>query len=164
MRNFLSLGSFAAALALSVGAAAIPAPAQAQTRVAAGQDISDFYRARDGRPLWFGQPGQQAEMLVRLFASANVDGLDPSRYPVEALNRAIADARSGNRKAMRRAYFPEARGYADTPVYDRYELAAGTILTGPAIVEERESTTVLPPGVTATVDEYANLIAETRRA
>ena len=103
VRNFLSLGSFAAALALSAGAVAIPAPAQAQTRVAAGQDISDFYRARDGRPLWFGQTGQQAEMLVRLLASANVDGLDPGRYPVEALNRAIAEARSGNRKAVRRA-------------------------------------------------------------
>ena len=103
VRNFLGLGSFAAALALSVGAAAIPAPAQAQTRVAAGQDVSDFYRARDGRPLWFGQPGQQPEMLVRMFASASVDGLNPSRYPIEALSRAIADARSGNRKAMRRA-------------------------------------------------------------
>jgi N-methylhydantoinase A len=33
-------------------------------------------------------------------------------------------------------------------------------LTGPAIVEERESTTVIPPGMTATADEYANLLAE----
>jgi len=65
---------------------------------------------------------------------------------------------------MRRAYFPEARGYVDTPVYDRYTLGAGMSLTGPAIVEERESTTVLPPGVTATVDAYANLLAETRPA
>jgi N-methylhydantoinase A/oxoprolinase/acetone carboxylase beta subunit len=45
-------------------------------------------------------------------------------------------------------------------VYDRYALAPGTSLTGPAIVEERESTTVIPPGVTATVDEYATLLAE----
>jgi N-methylhydantoinase A len=84
--------------------------------------------------------------------------------PRVALAKAGAGSADVRRKAMRRAYFPEARGYADTPVYDRYELAAGTMLTGPAIVEERESTTVLPPGVTATVDEYANLIAETRRA
>jgi len=84
--------------------------------------------------------------------------------PRVALAKAGAGSADVRRKAMRRAYFPEARGYADTPVYDRYELAAGTTLTGPAIVEERESTTVLPPGVTATVDEYANLIAETRRA
>jgi N-methylhydantoinase A len=82
--------------------------------------------------------------------------------PRIALAKAGASSADTRRKATRRAYFPEARGYADTPVYDRYELAAGTSLTGPAIVEERESTTVLPPGVTATVDEYANLIAETR--
>jgi len=84
--------------------------------------------------------------------------------PRIALAKAGARAADLRRKATRRAYFPEARGYTDTPVYDRYELAAGTSLTGPAIVEERESTTVLPPRVTATVDEYANLIAETRPA
>jgi N-methylhydantoinase A/oxoprolinase/acetone carboxylase beta subunit len=84
--------------------------------------------------------------------------------PRIALAKAAASSADVRRKSTRRAYFPEARGYADTPVYDRYELAAGTSLTGPAIVEERESTTVLPPGVTATVDEYASLIAETRPA
>jgi N-methylhydantoinase A/oxoprolinase/acetone carboxylase beta subunit len=84
--------------------------------------------------------------------------------PRIALAKAAASSVDARRKGTRRAYFPEARGYTDTPVYDRYELAAGTSLTGPAIVEERESTTVLPPGVTATVDEYANLIAETKPA
>ncbi|MGH7356675.1 MAG: hydantoinase/oxoprolinase family protein, partial [Candidatus Rokuibacteriota bacterium] len=62
------------------------------------------------------------------------------------------------RKAMRRTYFPETHGYAECPIYDRYSLAPGQSLTGPAIVEERESTTVLPPGVVGEVDEYANLI------
>ncbi|MBI2204491.1 MAG: hydantoinase/oxoprolinase family protein [Candidatus Rokubacteria bacterium] len=62
-------------------------------------------------------------------------------------------------KGRRRAYFPEMRSYIDCPVYDRYVLGAGMKVSGPAIVEERESTTVLPPGVTATVDEYANLVA-----
>ena len=84
--------------------------------------------------------------------------------PRIALAKAGASSTDARRKATRRAYFPEARGYTDTPVYDRSELAAGTSLTGPAIIEERESTTVLPPGVTARVDEYANLIAETRPA
>ena len=84
--------------------------------------------------------------------------------PRIALAKAAATSADVRRKSTRRAYFPEARGYADTPVYDRYQLPAGTSLTGPAIVEERESTTVLPPGVTATVDEYASLIAETRPA
>jgi N-methylhydantoinase A/oxoprolinase/acetone carboxylase beta subunit len=80
--------------------------------------------------------------------------------PRIALAKAAARGGEGSRKGARRAYFPETRGYADTPVYDRYALAPGTSLTGPAIVEERESTTVIPPGMTATVDEYANLLAE----
>jgi 5-oxoprolinase (ATP-hydrolysing)/N-methylhydantoinase A len=80
--------------------------------------------------------------------------------PRIALAKAGARNGEGSRKGVRRAYFPETRGYADTPVYDRYALAPGMSLTGPAVVEERESTTVIPPGMTATVDEYANLLAE----
>ena len=58
----------------------------------------------------------------------------------------------------REAYFPECEGFADTPVYERYALFAGNVLDGPAIVEERESTTVLPPGTRAGVDEHGNLL------
>ncbi len=82
--------------------------------------------------------------------------------PLIALAKASTRSGVSAQKGTRRAYFPEARGYVDTPVYDRYALGAGTRLAGPAIVEERESTTVLPPGTTATVDEYANLIVDVR--
>jgi N-methylhydantoinase A/oxoprolinase/acetone carboxylase beta subunit len=58
----------------------------------------------------------------------------------------------------RPAYFPECEGFCETPVFDRYTLFAGQELQGPAIVEERESTTVLPPGTTATVDEHGTLL------
>jgi N-methylhydantoinase A len=57
----------------------------------------------------------------------------------------------------RPAYFPECGGYAAATVHDRDQLAPGRELEGPAIVEERESTTVLPPGVRAVVDEYGSL-------
>jgi N-methylhydantoinase A len=63
------------------------------------------------------------------------------------------------RTRRRQAYFPECGGFAETTVYDRAELSAGQRLEGPAIVEERESTTVLPPGVTAQVDDYGSLLA-----
>src|ERR1043165_8328184 len=61
VRIFSSLGGFAAAIALAAASLALPAPAQAQTTiVAAGaQGISDFYAARQGRPLWFSQDGRQ---------------------------------------------------------------------------------------------------------
>jgi 5-oxoprolinase (ATP-hydrolysing)/N-methylhydantoinase A len=42
-------------------------------------------------------------------------------------------------------------------VYDRYALAPGEVLAGPAIVEERESTTVVPPGDRLEVDARGNL-------
>jgi N-methylhydantoinase A/oxoprolinase/acetone carboxylase beta subunit len=115
--------------------------------------FNEVYAARYG----YANPAEPVEIVTWKLSAVGGS-------PRVALVKADAGSVDVRRKAMRRAYFPEARGYTDTPVYDRYELAAGTILTGPAIVEERESTTVLPPGVTATVDEYTNLIAETRRA
>ena len=63
-------------------------------------------------------------------------------------------------KKTRRAYFPEAGGYVDTPVYDRYRLAAGSRLDGPVIVEERESTTVIGPGARVTLDARLTIVAE----
>ncbi|PYN46134.1 MAG: methylhydantoinase [Candidatus Rokuibacteriota bacterium] len=124
--------------------------AAALARVRASFD--DIYTARYG----YANPDQPVEIVTWKLSA--IGGA-----PRIALAKA-ARSGDGSRKGVRRAYFPEARGYADTPVYDRYALTPGMSLTGPAIVEERESTTVLPPGVTATVDEYANLLAVTRLA
>lgn len=63
-------------------------------------------------------------------------------------------------KGSREAYFPEAGGFTQTPVYDRYSLGAQMELTGPALIEERESTVVVGPGATARLDEHRNLLIE----
>ena len=65
------------------------------------------------------------------------------------------------RKGTRRAYFPDAGGFVECPVWDRYALGVGDQVQGPAMVEERESTVVLGPGDTATIDPYGNLVART---
>jgi N-methylhydantoinase A len=62
-------------------------------------------------------------------------------------------------KGIRAVYFAPD-GYRDTPVYDRYRLTPGTRITGPAIIEERESTCLITPGYRATVDAVFNVIAE----
>ncbi len=64
-------------------------------------------------------------------------------------------------KGQREVFFPET-GYAPCNVYNRYGLAAGTTIQGPAIVEERESTVVAGPDAVLTVDEYLNLIIDIR--
>jgi N-methylhydantoinase A len=60
--------------------------------------------------------------------------------------------------SRRSAYFPECGGWADTDVHWRDDLRAGARVEGPAIIEERESTTVLPPGVAGVVDGFGNLV------
>jgi N-methylhydantoinase A/oxoprolinase/acetone carboxylase beta subunit len=60
-------------------------------------------------------------------------------------------------RETRPAYFPET-GFVDTPAYDRYRLFPGAEIAGPAIVEERESTTVIPPGMSGTCDGFGNLL------
>jgi N-methylhydantoinase A len=61
-------------------------------------------------------------------------------------------------KGRRPVYFQEYGSYRPTPVYDRYQLRPGDTVTGPAIVEERESTAVLGPSAVGVVDEYSNLV------
>lgn len=126
-----------------------PLDARALTRLRAAFD--EAYAARYG----YAQPGESVEAVTwKLSAVAGT--------PPLALAKARSEPGSPPQKHVRRAYFPEAGGFVDCPVFDRYRLWAGLTLTGPAIVEERESTTVLPPGVTATVDGYGNLMATLR--
>ncbi len=67
------------------------------------------------------------------------------------------------RRAVRQVYFAEAGGFVDCPSYDRYQLAAGGVIEGPAIVEEMDSTTVIHPGFVAEVDRYGNLLIRTKK-
>jgi N-methylhydantoinase A len=55
----------------------------------------------------------------------------------------------------RRAWFDGE--WRDTPVYRREQLGVGTELTGPAIVEQLDSTTVIEPGDRVRVDALGNL-------
>ena len=48
-----------------------------------------------------------------------------------------------------------------TRFYDRAELKAGNRLEGPAIVNQYDSTTVIPPGLTARIDRFGNIVIGT---
>jgi N-methylhydantoinase A len=68
----------------------------------------------------------------------------------------------GRHKGDRQVYFGPGVGFVITPVYDRYALRSGDHLEGPAIVEERESTTVIDPHCAVNVDAHANLVITLR--
>jgi N-methylhydantoinase A len=133
--------------------------------------------------------GQQSELTVALDvdprthhdASRIVDvfvptykklyGVTPSHVPIELVtwrvtargpiipfNRAMTlPATPGQPKGAR-----EVHAWSDgrrVPVYDRNTLAAGQSIQGPAIIEERETTTVIPPNWTAAIDKIGCIFA-----
>jgi N-methylhydantoinase A len=61
-------------------------------------------------------------------------------------------------KRKRQIYWKEQNGFVDTPCYDGDKLHHGTVITGPAIIEEKKTTVVIPPGCEATVDAYENYL------
>jgi N-methylhydantoinase A len=94
--------------------------------------------------------------LVTVAVTVTCAGPDV-RLPEQAPGtREAAEAR----KPDRPVYFPETRGHVRCAIYDRARLPVGATIEGPAIVEEPESTTVLPPGARAQIDRWANLIVD----
>jgi N-methylhydantoinase A len=80
--------------------------------------------------------------------------------PPQVSEAAAHDRAESARKGARDAYSAAQSRFVATPVYDRYRLQPGARFAGPAIVEERESTVVVPDGATVTVDGYRNLVVE----
>ncbi len=66
--------------------------------------------------------------------------------------------RSAGEGGVRRAYFGPEHGWLDTPVLGREEL--GSRRSGPCIVEEYDATCLVPPGATATLDGYGNILVD----
>ena len=97
----------AAALALAAPAVAngqAAASAQPQHAAVGGQSVDDFYRGRNGYPLWLApNAGDSAQQLLNLLSTANLDGLDPAKYNVPALQQAMQAAKTGKRKYVEQA-------------------------------------------------------------
>jgi murein L,D-transpeptidase YcbB/YkuD len=60
-------------------------------------EVAAFYRARGGAPLWFSpKSGDAAQQLLMLLSTARADNLNPNRYNVKGVARAIDAARRGD--------------------------------------------------------------------
>lgn len=86
---------------------------------------------------------------VHVTAIGTTPTIDPQSWPL--------DPRDCQPKDVRRVVFDDGTIVQETPVYARETLTAGSTFTGPAIVEQLDSTTVVPPGVGVTVDRWHNL-------
>ncbi|MBS7705589.1 hydantoinase/oxoprolinase family protein [Chelatococcus asaccharovorans] len=110
----------------------------------------EAYERRFGRSI----PGVTIEVLTwRLKAVGTVPPVSVAPPASEACAAIVQP------KEQRLVFF-DGRGMTSTPVYDRYSLPSGFQLEGPAIFEERESTTIVEPGYFCEVDPYRNLVVQ----
>jgi N-methylhydantoinase A len=65
-------------------------------------------------------------------------------------------------KGKRKVYFEEV-GWQEIPIFERDALPVGSKILGPCIVEEQISTTLIPEGFAGTIDEYRNILIETKK-
>jgi N-methylhydantoinase A len=77
--------------------------------------------------------------------------------PKAELARNEASGAGATPKTHRPVWFRET-GTAETPIYWRPDLGAGAAFSGPAIVEQFDSTVVVPPGFRAEVDAWLNIV------
>lgn len=96
-------------LALTAAMLAVPlsgvAPAEARSSASSSQsaEIASFYRARGGAPLWLSpKSGAAAQQLLSLLETAHADHLNPKRYNVRALSKALESAGRGDGASVRR--------------------------------------------------------------
>jgi N-methylhydantoinase A len=66
--------------------------------------------------------------------------------------------RPARQRAPRRRVFFAGVGWRECACIERESLGAGAVVSGPAIVEQLDSTTVVAPGQRATVDRVGNLV------
>ena len=77
--------------------------------------------------------------------------------PKAELMRHAATGAKAAARSSRPVDFDEVEGAVETPIYSHDEIPAGAVIEGPAIIEQLDSTTVIPPGVRAEVDAWLNV-------
>ena len=101
-----------------------------------------------------------ADVSIELVNLRLTTRIPPRRpYAPPELPRATGDVLEAS-KGTRRAYFGARAGYVECPVFDRYRLRAGHRFVGAALVEERETTTVVGPSGAFEVDRFGVLVVD----
>lgn len=109
MNSFRDFGAAAAlsvvtALALASSTTAAARTSRPVTVATDPGSIVEFYRARGGAPLWFSPAaGNAAQQMLQLLGTSWADGMNPNRYHIRSLAKAVQAASSGDPVAVQRA-------------------------------------------------------------
>lgn len=86
--------------------------------------------------------------------TTSVMGVRPRQTP--QVGKSVA-THAAQPSGIRPVYFGS---WQDTPIYDRRTLSPGATFSGPAIIEQADTTSVIEPGMTARVDDRGNILVE----
>ena len=78
--------------------------------------------------------------------------------PAAASGRKVETARTGERKI----FFGQEHGLLDCQIYSRELLEPGHAVSGPAVIEQMDTTTVIHPEQEAFVDSYRNMMVKAK--
>ena len=94
---------------------------------------------------------------LRSYAIGLMPALEPAAIAVGG--EVVPDAALVDRRRVLFALGAD-RVAGDTPFYDRTQLRAGNVIAGPAVIEQLDSTTVLPPGAAARVHGDGTIVID----
>jgi N-methylhydantoinase A len=77
--------------------------------------------------------------------------------PKAELRRFERNGAGARPQTTRPVFFDGEDGAVETPVYARDALNAGFAIVGPAVIDQLDSTTIVPPGLLAEVDDWLNI-------
>ena len=116
------------------------------------QRVAARFHGEHERAYGFSAPTEPIELVnLRLTAIGRI--AKPSLRQL-----AVGEGASQALLTTRSVYFAESGGFVDCPIYDRYRFRAESVIDGPAIVAEMDSTTLIHPDYRARVDGNGNLL------
>ena len=121
--------------------------------------LPDLFRKAYEKQFFTSFPGKDVEIISWKAEITVTDPISIDNYTF-AEHQEQADAFTG----VRKVYSYQDDRYVDWPVYNRYALQAGEKLSGPMLIEDRESTSVIYADDTVEVDNKLNLIASVASA
>ncbi|KMY66344.1 hypothetical protein AAU61_17970 [Desulfocarbo indianensis] len=117
------------------------------------QMVEEFHQLHES--LYSYRDNVDTEMLnLRLAACGKV--------PTPVVKEQPFVSRNGqqHQKGERPVYFEELEGFGATPIYDGESMEVGNVVLGPAIVELKTTTIVVPPGANIEVTPYDSFLIE----
>lgn len=129
-------------------------------RISSGQldiksiaELKEKFHAEHNRLYGYSDKNKNIQMVnYRLGAIGIIDKPNLEPLPLDA------NYLSPKAIEIRQVRFEGCKEYVDTAIYSRDDIPVGFKISGPAIIEQMDSTSIIPPGWVAYNDPYLNLI------